>query len=66
MDVDEKVVLVTFGERRDIKFGTSTNRKEEIASSLAAVEETFADVLSGMSSHFVLLRNEQWQEHIDL
>lgn len=66
MDVDEKVVLVTFGKRRDIKFRTSTNCKEKIASLLAAVEETFADVLSGMSSHFVQLRNKQWQEHIDL
>jgi len=28
MDVDKKVVLVTFGERWDIKFRTSTNRKE--------------------------------------
>ena len=67
MDVDEKVVLVTFGKRRrDIKFRTSANPEEEIASLLAAVEETFADVLSGMSSHFVQLRSERWQEYIDL
>ena len=66
MDVDEKVVLVTFGERRDIKFRTSANPEEEILSLLAAVEETFADVLSGMSSHFVQLRSERWQEYIDL
>ena len=67
MDVDEKVVLVTFGKRRrDIKFRTSANPKEEIASLLAAVEATFADVLSGMSNHFVQLRSEQWQEYIDL
>ena len=67
MDVNEKVVLVTFGERRrDIKFRSSANPEEEIAALLAAVEETFSDVLSGMSNHFVQLRSEQWQEYIDL
>ena len=58
MDVEEKVVLVTFGERRDIKFRSSANPEEEMAALLAAVEETFSDVLSGMSSHFVQLRSE--------
>ena len=67
MDVEEKVVLVTFGERRrDIKFRSSANPEEEMAALLAAVEETFSDVLSDMSSHFVQLRSEQWQEYIDL
>ena len=56
MDVEEKVVLVTFGERRrDIKFRSSANPEEEMAALLAAVEETFSDVLSDMSSHFVQL-----------
>ena len=66
MDVNEKVVLVTFGERRDIKFRSSANPEEEIAALLADVEETFSDMLSGMSNHFVQLRSEQWQEYIDL
>ena len=67
MDVEEKVVLVTFGERRrDTKFRFSSNPEEEMAALLAAVEETFSDVLSDMSSHFVQLRSEQWQEYIDL
>ena len=50
----------------DIKFRSSANPEEEIAALLAGVKETFSDVLSGMSNHFVQLRSEQWQEYIDL
>ena len=66
MDINEKVVHVTFGERRrDIKFRSSANPEEEIAALLAAIEETFSHGLSGMLNHFVQLRSEQWQEYID-